>query len=186
MLRFLLALLLACIPAGGAAAQEKRVALTFDDVPRQRGAFLDPGERTAKLIAGLKEAGVEQAAFFVTPGNLTKPDGADGEAHIDAYVAAGHVIANHSFAHSHLRTSTARDYLADMDRSQAWLAGRAGTRPWFRFPYLDEGGRDKAKRDAVREGLAVRGLRNGYVTADGSDWHLEQLTVDAAAVRIER
>jgi len=27
--------------------------------------------------------------------------------------------------------------------------------------------------------LALRGLRNGYVTADGSDWHLEQLTLEA-------
>ncbi|MGB3738573.1 MAG: polysaccharide deacetylase family protein [Pontixanthobacter sp.] len=181
MLRFLLALLVACILAGGAAAQERRVALTFDDVPREAGAFLDPGERTARLIAALKKAEVEQAAFFVAPGNLEKPDGADGEAHIDAYVAAGHVIANHSFSHSHLRTSTAEDYLANMDRAQTWLARRAGTRPWFRFPYLDAGARDKVKRDAVRAGLTARGLRNGYVTADGSDWHLEQLTLDAAA-----
>ncbi|HQA18443.1 MAG TPA: polysaccharide deacetylase, partial [Novosphingobium sp.] len=57
----------------------------------------------------------------------------------------------------------------------------AGYRPWLRFPYLHEGGTDKAKRDAVRAGLAARGLRNGYVTADGVDWHLEQLTTDAAA-----
>jgi hypothetical protein len=31
----------------------------------------------------------------------------------------------------------------------------------------------------VRAGLKARGLRNGYVTVDASDWHLEQLAIDA-------
>ena len=173
----LLALCLAFLPA--AAFAEKRVALTFDDIPRQAGAFLTPDERTERLIAALKDAGVEQAAFFINPGRLETEDGAHGEAHIAAYVAAGHVLANHSFSHRHLSKSEAADYLADIDRAQDWLKGRAGYRPWFRFPYLDEGARDLAKRDAVRAGLAARGLTNGYVTADGSDWHLEALTVEA-------
>lgn len=164
----------------GLPLPEKRIALTFDDVPRQRGAFFTPEERTHKLIAALSQARVEQAAFFITPGNLDTPDGAGGERRIDAYVAAGHVIANHSYSHTHLNRSTAEDYLADLDRAAAWLEGRAGYRPWFCFPYLGEGGRDKEKRDAVRQGLAERGLRNGYVTADGSDWHLEALTIEAA------
>ena len=40
-----------------------------------------------------------------------------------------------------------------VDAAELWLKGRPGYRPWFRYPFLDEGGRDKAKRDAVREGL---------------------------------
>ena len=159
---------------------ERRIALTFDDIPRQRGAFLAPDERTEKLVAALKAAGVEQAAFFVNPGRLSNPDGAGGEARIATYVAAGHVIANHSFSHKRLSEVTAEDYLTDIDATEAWLKGRAGYRPWFRFPYLDEGGPDKVKRDAVRQGLRQRQLRNGYVTADGSDWNLESLTIEAA------
>ena len=179
-MRYLILLigLLALVTAPAHA--EKRIALTFDDVPREKGAFLTPDERTDMLIAALKKAGVEQAAFFVTTGNLETPDGAGGEARIAKYAAAGHVIANHSYSHSHLTKMTADAYLADLDRASAWLKGRAGYRPWFRFPYLNEGGSDKAKRDAVRAGLASRGLRNGYVTADGSDWNLEALTQQAA------
>ena len=165
------------------AAQDKRIALTFDDVPRGAGAFFAPDERSARLIAALREAGVAQAAFFVTTENLDFPDGAGGEARIAAYVAAGHVIANHSHSHWHLYETEADDYLADLDRAATWLKGRPGYRPWFRFPFLDEGGRDIAKRDALRAGLAARGLQNGYVTADGSDWHLEALTVDAKRAR---
>lgn len=162
------------------AAQDKRIAITFDDVPRGAGAFFTPDARSKRLIAALREAGVQQAAFYVTTGNLDTPDGAGGEARISAYVAAGHVIANHSHSHWHLNETGAEAYLADLDRAAAWLRGRPGYRPWFRFPFLDEGGRDAAKRDALRAGLAARDLRNGYVTADGSDWHLEALTVEAA------
>ncbi len=178
-----LALCAVILPLTQVTAQEtigdKRIALSFDDVPRQAGAFFTPDERSQRIVAALRDAEVEQAAFFVTTGRLNEPDGVGGEERIAAYVAAGHVIANHSHAHTRLSQTEAVDYLADLDRAQDWLAGRAGYRPWFRYPYLDEGGRDNARRDAVREGLAQRGMRNGYVTADGSDWHLEQLTLDA-------
>lgn len=161
------------------AAAQKMIALSFDDVPRGRGAFFTPDERTRRIIAELKKAKAPQAAFFVNPGAIGHGDGAGGEARIAAYVAAGHVIANHGDSHKRLSTTDTAAYLADIDAAEVWLKDRAGYRPWFRFPFLDEGGKDKAKRDALRQGLAARGLRNGYVTAESSDWHLESLTRDA-------
>ncbi|WP_294320015.1 polysaccharide deacetylase family protein [uncultured Sphingomonas sp.] len=179
MIRHVVVSILMCLAAITPAAAQKRIALTFDDAPRARGPFLTPDERTERLIAGLRKAKVRQAAFFVVPGNLSAPDGAGGERRIAAYVKAGHVIANHSFSHPALKSMTAEAYLADIDRAGGWLMGRKGLRPWFRFPFLDEGGTDKAKRDAVRAGLAARKLSNGYVTVDGSDWSIEGLTIDA-------
>lgn len=158
-------------------AAEKRIALTFDDVPRGAGAFLTPEERTGILIRNLADNGVTQAAFFLNPGRVTHTG--REEAMIDAYVRAGHVIANHTEDHAHLSGVSADHFLADIDAASAWLKGRAGYRPWFRYPYLDEGGRDKVKRDAVRAGLRARGLRNGYITADGSDWNMEALALAA-------
>jgi peptidoglycan/xylan/chitin deacetylase (PgdA/CDA1 family) len=181
---FLSALLLVLLGACStvqteAPAPGKRIALTFDDIPRQPGAFLSQEERTARLIAALKAARVRQAAFFVNPGFLANPERAGGEARIAAYAKAGHVLANHSFSHRALTAVTAEDYLADIDKAEAWLQGRKNRRPWFRFPYLIEGGRDMERRDAVRAGLKARGLMNGYVTVDASDWHMEQLAIDA-------
>lgn len=169
--------------AGPNAFAQKRIALTFDDVPRPRGAFFTPDERTARIIAGLKEARVAQAAFFVTPGFLSLPDGAGGEARIAAYAAAGHVIANHSFSHQALKSLSADAYLADIDQAALWLKDRPNLRPWFRFPFLDEGGDDIAKHRAVMAGLQARGLSNGYVTADASDWNTENLTIAANAAK---
>ena len=181
-------LLLALLLVSGTAHAEKRIALSFDDAPRSSGAFFSPDQRTRRIIAQLKMARVRQAAFFVVPGQIGSGDGAGGERRIMDYVRAGHVIANHSFSHQHLSQTPADAYLADLDKAQAWLNGRKGTRPWFRFPFLDEGGADKAKRDAVRAGLAARGLRNGYVTAESADWNLDALTRDAmrAGKRVDR
>jgi peptidoglycan/xylan/chitin deacetylase (PgdA/CDA1 family) len=177
---FILLLLEACSTVDAAQpAAGKRIALTFDDIPRAPGAFLTQEERTDRLIAALKAARVKQAAFFVNPGFLANPERAGGEARIGRYVRAGHVLANHSFSHPALTAVTADAYLADIDKAEAWLKGREGRRPWFRFPFLNEGRQDKAKRDAVRAGLKARGLYNGYVTVDASDWHLEQLAIDA-------
>lgn len=171
----------ACAQDAAPAHAQKRIALSFDDVPRQRGAFLTPDQRTEALIAALRRAGVKQVAFFLNPGNLfDNDDGEGGARRIREYVAAGHVIANHTWDHPHLNAISAAAYLAEIDRTARWLKGRRGYRPWFRFPFLDEGGKDKAKRDAVRAGLVARHLAGGgYVTIDGSDWNMDALTTAA-------
>ena len=159
-MRFLFLLLVLLFTVAPASAA-KRIALSFDDVPRAPGAFLTSDERTRRLIAALDRAGVEQAAFFVTTGNLERPHGAGGEARIAAYVEAGHVIANHSHSHWWLHRTAAEAYVADLDRAAAWLRGRPGYRPWYRFPFLDEGRQERERREAVRAALRERGLRNG-------------------------
>ncbi|ANU07346.1 polysaccharide deacetylase family protein [Paraurantiacibacter namhicola] len=162
------------IAASGAeeGARAKRIALSFDDIPRHGGALMSREERVQLIIATLADRKVKQAVFFLTPGNLERMP--EGEGHIARYVAAGHVIANHTWSHPHLSEMEAPDYLADIDRAEDWLRGRPGYRPWFRYPFLDEGRRETARRDAVFAGLAERGLSHGYVTVDASDWFWDQ------------
>jgi peptidoglycan/xylan/chitin deacetylase (PgdA/CDA1 family) len=183
MIRRLLFAALALLALAATPAQaQKRIALSFDDVPRQPGGWFTPQQRTERLIAALRRARVRQAAFFVNPGHLVEAYAQDGEAQINAYVAAGHVIANHSYSHPSLSRVGAEAYVADIDRAALWLRGRRGYRPWFRFPYLDEGvRRDLATRDAVRAALAERRLANGYVTVDSYDWLVDALAARARA-----
>lgn len=155
----------------------KRIALSFDDAPRGPGAFLDIDIRPQLLTDALKRAGVKQAAFFSNPGRIDPSN--DAEAQLRTYSRAGHVLGNHTATHPILSDVTAERFLADIAAAELWLKPEKGYRPWFRFPQLDEGGKNVAKRDAVRAGLKAQGLRNGYVTADGWDWFLENLTVKA-------
>ena len=170
MIRSLLAVLL-CL-WGTAVAEEpaKRIALTYDDAPRADAAMTGDA-RAAMLIDGLAKSGVEQAAFFITTRRIDSPERLK---RIQSYAAAGHVLANHSHTHPWLRDVSPEDYLADIDRAAETMALFGNTRPWFRFPYLNEAP-TIGKRDAVRASLEARGLQNGYVTVDTYDWHLEQL-----------
>ncbi len=161
----------------GPSPTDKRIALTFDDIPRHAGAFLEPDERASMLRDTLRDAGVEQAAFFINPGNLHERPG--GLQNILDYAAAGHVLANHTNTHPNLSDLTVADYVANIDAAEAWLSQLDGHRPWFRYPFLNEGRDDVVKRDAVRGALAERGLSNGYVTVDASDWFYEQAAIEA-------
>jgi peptidoglycan/xylan/chitin deacetylase (PgdA/CDA1 family) len=165
-------------PSESNFGSDKRIALSFDDSPRGPGAFLNPDTRPQMLIAQLKSAGVKQAVFFINPGRI---DASNDFAKVMAdYAKAGHVLANHTADHLQLSSVSAETFLADVDQAEVWLKQQPAYRPWFRFPELDEGGANKAKRDAVRAGLKARGLRNGHVTADGWDWKLESLAEKAS------
>nr|WP_281373788.1 polysaccharide deacetylase family protein [Parvularcula dongshanensis] len=160
------------------ASADKRIAITYDDAPLPDGPHLTGAERGAALIEALAAAESGPVAVFVTTDGLA--DEPDGRERIEAYAAAGHLIANHSHTHPHLSEMTADAYLANLDEAERQLAGFENRRPWFRFPYLDEGGQDRAKRDAVRAGLAERGLMSGYVTVDTYDWHVQSRWDEAA------
>jgi peptidoglycan/xylan/chitin deacetylase (PgdA/CDA1 family) len=178
---FLLALLAAFFAFAAPAAAQKRIALSFDDVPRAPGTFMTPQQRTDRLIAALRRAGVAQVVFFVNPGNLRQPWGAGRESQIAAYVRAGHVIGNHTWNHPRLPEIGAAAFIANIDQAAAWLNGRPGFRPWFRFPFLDEAPGDPATRDAVRAALRARHLSDGYATLDAMDWLLDSLIGQAHA-----
>lgn len=155
----------------------KQIALTYDDAPLGDGPRFTGQERTEVFIEELKAAQSGPIAIFVTTQGLDRDDGV---ARIEAYAAAGHYIANHSDRHaSGSRTPTA-EYIADIDRAEERLAPFDNRRPWFRFPFLDEGGMGEdnktgEKRDAYRAALTERGLISGYVTVDTYDWHLDRL-----------
>lgn len=156
---------------------EKRIALTYDDAPRGDGRVFTGVDRTEALIEQLATVQTGPVAIFVTTQGLGTPD---GRTRIEAYAAAGHQIANHSHTHPWASRTDREAYIADIDRAEAALKGFDNRRPWFRFPYLDEGvygdtATAKDNRDALRSALADRHLISAYVTVDTYDWHLDRL-----------
>ena len=171
---------LGCAPSADHKVEEvaaKKIALTYDDAPQGNGPIYTGAERTRALIDQLSEAQTGPVAIFVTTRGLDKDEGRE---RIAAYAQAGHLIANHSDQHMWASRTSVEDYTADIDRAELKLKEFENRRPWFRFPYLDEGGmgeanRDGVKRDALRAALEARGLMSGYVTIDTYDWHLQSL-----------
>ncbi|MEM9179434.1 MAG: polysaccharide deacetylase family protein [Pseudomonadota bacterium] len=171
-------LVLGCeAPSFEDTSEPKQIALTYDDAPLGDGPRFTGAERTEALIHQLSEAQSGPVAIFVTTKGFELEQGAE---RIAAYADAGHYIANHSDQHMWGSRTPTADYIADIDRAEAKLAVFDNRRPWFRFPFLDEGGQGDAnksgeKRDAYRTALAERGLISGYVTVDTYDWHLDSL-----------
>lgn len=162
------------------ALTQREIALSFDDAPRGDGEMLDGRARTTMLIDALERVGVEGAGFFVLSENIAKFDG--GTERIEAYQAAGHILANHTHTHHSLNKTDADTFLADVDQATEILSGFDGSIDLFRFPYLREGD-TKEKHKAVRDGLADRELRNAYVTVDNYDWYMQALVDEAAKAK---
>lgn len=158
-------------------SSERTIALTFDDATRGDGPFYSGEARTDKLIQALSQAGVVEAMFFVTTRNLANTR-ESGPVRLRAYTDAGHVLGNHSHSHQWLWRTDTDAYIADLDKAAAILADFDNVQPYYRFPFLDEG-RAIDKRDALREALDRRGLKNGYVTIDTYDWYLMTLAKEA-------
>ncbi len=154
----------------GQASAQKRIALTYDDAPRGNGLVFDGPQRTTALIDALQSVNSGPVAFFVTTRSMK--DNSGNRQRIEQYAGAGHLIANHSHTHQWAHKTLVDDYLKDIDQATALLAGLENQRPWYRFPFLDEGrSADKVKN--IARGLAQRGLVNGYVTIDNYDWYLD-------------
>jgi len=100
----------------------RRVALTFDDGP--------DADSTPALLECLGQAGVRAAFFCVGEKVAAHPK-------LAAQIAgAGHLLGNHSYAHSNATNlfSDAR-LRADLARTQAVIQQAAGAAPlWFRPP----------------------------------------------------
>ena len=179
--RYLAAVLMVLVVAG--CAQERTIALTFDDATLSDGPIFAGVERTDRLIKTLAAAGVDEAMFFVTTGNVERA-GDTGPQRIAAYARAGHALGNHSHSHLWYSKTPIEEYIADLDRAVDGLRDYENVTTYYRFPFLDEG-RSLEKRDAFREALAARGLHNGYVTVDTYDWYLVSLAQEARVAGVE-
>jgi peptidoglycan-N-acetylglucosamine deacetylase len=166
--------ILGLLLVSSADAATRQIAITLDDGPREDTPYFDGPTRTAKLLATLKAAKVEQAAFFC---NSIRMD-ASGAARIKAYAQAGHIIANHSHSHADLHQVGVEAFLADVAKADIVLRKFDNFKPWLRFPYLREG-KTIQTRDTVRSELKKRGYFSAYVTVDTFDWHMDRMFQDA-------
>jgi peptidoglycan/xylan/chitin deacetylase (PgdA/CDA1 family) len=149
-----------------------KVAVTVDDLPRHGPEA--PGQDRLALHRALLEAlgkhHVPRVYGFVNSARAQPGD----RAALEAWVAAGYPLGNHTAHHPVINEVGLEAYLADVDAGEPLLAellGPGQERVWkvFRYPYLRQG-TDVPSRLALRRALVERRYRIAEVTIDFDDW----------------
>lgn len=157
---------------GGASRGPIEVAITVDDLPRH--GKLPKGTTRVDIVKTMTDAfarhGVSGVYGFV---NGARAETDDERRALEAWVQAGHNIANHGFSHTSADKLSSAAFLEELGKNEPILdplrRSTKGTLRVYRFPYLHQG-KDRAARDANVSGLRARGYRVGEVTMDFSDW----------------
>lgn len=160
-------------------ALERRVAVTFDDLP---GTALTAAQRCSsgalrrvseRLLAPFRREGWPLTGFVTESRLCEKLSQAELAEILDLWLASGAELGNHTFSHRDLNGLTVEEFTADIVRGERTLRPvleRVG-RPlrYFRHPYLHAGDTpDKSTR--VGAWLASRGYEIGVVTMDNQEW----------------
>lgn len=158
-------------------AGQRRIVLTFDDLPAQRASRLPEG-RIASILPRLADelaAGEIPAIGFVNEEKLR----VDGELRaervrlLEEWLDAGLELGNHTYSHPDLHRVPLEQYLDDILRgeeiSRALVAERKGRLRYFRHPFLRTG-TDLDTKQAVERFLGEHGYRVAPVTIDNSEW----------------
>jgi len=164
--------------AAPTAAQERTVAITFDDLPYQETeeALCDPAQMmamTRAFVAMLAPLDTHATAF-VNEGKVCDPTRTAAlPAALNVWADAGIDLGNHTAHHVNIHRITAEAYLADVDAgapaTRAVQEAHGRTLRWFRHPFLFTG-ETPEKHDAIAVGLAQRGYVVAPVTLDNNDW----------------
>ncbi|NJC40997.1 peptidoglycan/xylan/chitin deacetylase (PgdA/CDA1 family) [Brevundimonas alba] len=159
-------------------AQQRAVAVTFDDPPYQatEAELCDPVRAmalTRDFVAMLRPLDT-RATVFVNEGKVCEERRADLlPALLNMWLDAGLDMGNHTFSHLNIHRTTVEAYLADVDAgapvTRAVLAERGGTLRFFRHPFLFTG-ETPEKKAAIAAGLTGRGYTVAPVTIDNNDW----------------
>lgn len=150
--------------------------VTVDDLPITGSGVNDPVERTAitnGLLAALAKHKIHAVAVVTWNNVHSQAD----ERLLERWLAAGHELGNHSFAHLNYTRTRAKDYIDDVERARlkvaALMARQQKVLRFFRFPFLCEGD-TREKLQAMREYLASSAQRNLPVTIDTQDWSFDK------------
>jgi len=153
------------------AVSQPAIAITIDDLPVHgpypRGE--DANSAAKEILAALSAGRVEAYGFLNAQWTEKEPASTDA---VRAWTATGQTLGNHGFAHRHLSEMSAEEFEQELVKNEPLLERFSGDKDWkwFRYPFLDEGGRSAEKRDASRAILARHGYKIAAVTMDFSDW----------------
>lgn len=172
MLRILTLIISLAVSVSASAVGPFELSFTVDDLPQGFGTFAGQTRLQAakNMIAALKRHGITNAYGFVNSEKL--PNDAESIEILKLWIDAGFKLGNHTATHTGAIELTADQFIADVERTDAFLA-RLGVgvreRRMFRYPYLAEGN-TLYKRRKIRDYLLKNGYRIAPVTVDIFDY----------------
>jgi len=169
-------------PALHSQPSERRVAVTFDDLPASGAGSVATDASslevlTRKLLDAVRRHAIP-AIGFVNEHGLFVGDSSSAETTrrvevLELWVDAGLELGNHGYSHRDLNTTPLEVAQADVIRGEAitreLLAARGRTLRYFRHPFLHVGA-DLPTRVAFETFLARRGYTIAPVTIDTDDF----------------
>jgi peptidoglycan-N-acetylglucosamine deacetylase len=160
--------------SAGAADPKLKVALTFDDLPLNGtlATGFKQSDYARETVRVLRKHKIPPSYGFINARGLERnPDGALA---LQIWVKSGNPLANHTYSHPNLTTTSVEDFQREILRNEPVLellmpdGGKSNWR-WLRYPYLHEGD-TLEKRRAVRAFLAGNGYRIAQTTLDWEDY----------------
>jgi peptidoglycan/xylan/chitin deacetylase (PgdA/CDA1 family) len=146
-------LLVFLLPVPGLAEPDRKIALTFDDLPVLGPVgYWRPREISNMILRTLKQRDISAAGFVVE--ERIQDDLATFVV-LEDWADAGHIVGNHTFAHVDLHQLKAREFLEHVSDGQKYLKLLARSRRGFkfrylRFPYLHQGDNEKKKKRVAK------------------------------------
>ena len=159
----------------------KYLAVTMDDFGLDFNIRMDIETRNKNILEAFA-AHNHKAAGFVT-GRFVQSS--TGKNVLRSWSEAGHMLGNHTYSHMNSSDENADLVIADILKNHDLMKSIKGFEPYFRFPFLAEGG-DMEKVQLYRSFLEKQGYSNAAVTIDSIDWYVssrleERLKSDSEA-----
>jgi peptidoglycan/xylan/chitin deacetylase (PgdA/CDA1 family) len=167
-------------------AQDRRVAITIDDLPR--GGDLAGGcaassieAMTVRLLAPVRRASIPVTGF-VNEGRCPELGEAGLKRILTLWLDAGAELGNHTYSHPDLNSTPLADAEHEVIRGETLTRQLLGLRGrklrYFRHPFLHVG-LDLEKRHTFEHFLSRRGYRVAPVTLDNSDYMFAAVYAEA-------
>lgn len=184
----MLAALAAALLLSASPTAERRVAVTFDDLPGV--SVIGEGTpalaaMTRKLLAAIRAADAP-AIGFVNENKLLRAGARDPRrvALLERWLDAGLDLGNHTWSHPDFQLTAIDAFEADVIRGEevtkSLLARKGKSLRYFRHPFLHTG-RDLEAKSSLERFLASRGYTVAPVTHDNAEWIFARAYAAAAA-----
>lgn len=161
-------------------AQQRTVAVTFDDLPI--AGSIDPAAARTINLAILNSLDRHHipAIGFVIGKRVQDIGNAQGQALLAEWVRRGYDLGNHTYSHISFDDLTVNQFEREIVAGEAAIRpvlAKVGKRPrYFRFPE-NQTGDTKEKHDAIAAFLAQRGYQLAVCTIDNEDYNFNRAYV---------